>query len=171
MIARRADRLKSELSLNDAQYNSIKQIDSEYAAKWKKLYDQRKADIANVLTPAQQEQLKSLQAKNREKHQERRRGNHVAQLKTALSLTDDQASKISALDKQMADKFRAQRKDSSASKEEVTAQRQAMRTEYEAEMKKILTADQFTKWKQIQADRANERKASGGMRGGRRFRR
>ena len=43
--------------------------------------------------------------------------------------------------------------------------------EYEAEMKKILTDDQFTKWKQLQTDRAKDRKGSRGANGGRRFRR
>ena len=70
----------------------------------------------------------------------------VDRMATELNLTDDQKSKVTALFEEDAKKMRELRADTNLTKEERGEKFRAMRTENDAKLKQILTADQMEKW-------------------------
>ena len=78
-----------------------------------------------------------------------RRGDMMEKMKTELSLTDEQATKMKEVFSQM----RPQKQGERPSKEEM----EKKRTEMEAKVKEILTEEQYTKYQKMQSERKQPR--------------
>ncbi|HEY2343035.1 MAG TPA: hypothetical protein VGH90_08410 [Chthoniobacteraceae bacterium] len=83
-------------------------------------------------------------------------------MKDALSLTDDQSTKILAILKGQQEKMQALRSDTSLSQEDRRAKMRDIRTGQQDEINKILTADQQTKWKAEMEKRRGQRGGGNG---------
>ncbi len=70
-----------------------------------------------------------------------------------LKLTEDQQTKMKAVFKEQAEKAQALRKDTALSQEDRRAKGKEIREKFNAEVKKILTDEQFQKWEKSRADR------------------
>src|SRR5688572_14507527 len=133
----RAEKMKTELSLDDVQYKSIQAIHEEFVEKQKTLrtdstlskeekhkqmralYQQRQEAIGKVLN----EEQKSKWATQSKSYTEKRigmakhRSEHSKRMQEDLKLTDDQTAKIKALEQEFGAKFRALRNDSTIARE------------------------------------------------------
>lgn len=79
----------------------------------------------------------------------RPRGMNIDTIATQLKLTDDQKTKVKAALDEMMQKVRALRSDTSLDKDARQAKIKDFRTDMNAKIKDVLTADQYTKWQQI----------------------
>ena len=174
-----ADKMKSELSLSDAQYERIKAIDESYRARFhalradstkskedkmksmRSLGDARKQEVTNVLTEEQKSRWESLQSARREQH--RAHGQKVAndraeKIRKDLSLTDEQFEKFQKANTQ----FRQgamELKKKQLGEEERKAEFGKLRKEYDKSMKSILNKDQYKKWSEM---KKNHKSHNGG---------
>lgn len=139
-----AERMKQELSLTDDQYNKVKALNEKYASefsairqdtsltrgraksKMNSLKTERKAELKKTLTSEQW--TKWTAHKSRE-------AVSADRMKQALSLTDDQYSKVKAIN------------------EKYVAKYSTVKTEQEADLKKVLTPEQWKKWNDLSAKR------------------
>lgn len=163
--AKMAEKMKLELALDDVQYKSIKAIHEEYAGKrgqirmdsalsaevkrdlMKSLHHERSAAVKKVLTPEQQVKWKAHQKAQRQKHQSKGQpGDHAMRMKKHLSLTDDQTTKVKALDQEFMKKFQTLRQDTTLTRDDFRRQVQPVRDEYVNQIKRVLTDEQFIKW-------------------------
>jgi hypothetical protein len=172
--SRQADKMKTELSLDDVQYKAVKAINEDFAnrqlklrgdttlskqAKQKKawaLRDEKNAAIAKVLTEDQKNKWKSYRLSQAEKHKAgtaKYRGEHVQRMQESLSLSDEQTSKIKSIDKEFGDRFRALRNDSTLAREDLQKKAKQLREEYRSKTKSVLTEEQYKKWEMQKADR------------------
>ncbi len=91
----------------------------------------------------------------------------VAQMKEQLNLTDEQCEKIVALEEsrtaEQGQGRGAQAQGERPSREEMMKQMEEMQAKQTAEMKEILTDEQFAAWEKMQS----ERRPQGGQGGGR----
>lgn len=171
------EKLKTELSLTDAQYASIKGINKKYAEQFsqirkdsvttrkdkhttlKGLREKRQSEINSVLSPEQKTKLETLKKQREEKrkeHQKVRAEERETQLISKLSLTDDQAAKLKAENKSFFEKAMALR--SSNDKEANKAEMKKLRKDHESSVKSILTTEQFSKWKEMRKEAKIKRK-------------
>lgn len=159
--------MKEVLMLNDVQHSSIQNINKKYAddfstlrrdstqsreekrKEMKTLRDKREKEINAMLTPEQNAKWKAhkearvAQQKARMKQAGERRD---AKMKADLSLTDEQASKLKAAQKEHADKVAK------------------LKVEHDAKVKTILTDEQYKKLKARKLDRkrfGGSKKSSG----------
>jgi Spy/CpxP family protein refolding chaperone len=172
--AKQAEKMKTELSLDDVQYKAIKAINEEYAEKQsrimkdsalakeakrsqlKSLHQEKKTAVDKVLTDEQKSKWAahhSARQKKGQVHMARHNGEHAQRMQKNLSLSDDQTSKIKAIDKEFAEKFRALRSDSAIAREEVRAKAKQLREEYISKTKSVLTEEQFKVWQAQKVDR------------------
>jgi periplasmic protein CpxP/Spy len=94
--------------------------------------------------------------------------NAIERIAKALELTDAQKPKVKAVLEERMKKMRALREDTALSQEERTAKSKAIREAATAEMKAILTAEQFTKYEAMHKGRGQGgQPGQGGGRGGR----
>jgi len=141
------------LSLDSVQYATIKGINRKYADRartmrhdtvrtvdakrddWKQLRDSRKDEIDKVLTPEQRTKWQNLRDRRVQDRRNARLDAMVKRddrLKSRLSLTDEQLSKMKTARK---------------------ASHEQARKEYESELAKILTKEQFENWKKGQEEK------------------
>ena len=167
-----ADKMKTELSLTDQQYASIKSIDEKYKNKFvalrsdstvnrdtkfkqaKELKTERQKEVYKVLTPEQHakwQAYKKDQAMMKKEQREKARAEHYEKLKTDLSLTDDQLTKV----KDTNERFAAKRRELKKSKTE-KSELKKLKAEHEASIKTILSEEQFAKWKAANEKRKDE---------------
>lgn len=172
--ARQADKMKTELSLDDVQYKAVKAINEDFANRQLKLRedstlskqekqkkawtlrDDKNGAIAKVLTEDQKSKWKSYRASQAGKHKAgmaKYRGEHAKRMQESLSLSDEQTSKIKSIDKEFGDKFRALRNDSTLAREDLRGKAKLLREEYRFKTKSVLTEEQFKKWELQKADR------------------
>ena len=172
--ARQADKMKTELSLDDVQYKAVKAINEDFANRQLKLRgdstlskqekqkkawtlrDEKNAAIAKVLTEDQKSKWKSYRASQAEKHKAgmaKYRGEHAQRMQESLSLSDEQTSKIKSIDKEFGDRFRALRSDSTLAREDLQKKAKQLRDEYRSKTKSVLTEEQYKKWEMQKADR------------------
>lgn len=87
---------------------------------------------------------------------EQRRADHLKQMQTDLNLTEAQVVKIKALQ----DKRMAERKENApqmqAQRKAKMDQMQAKRDQHQAEMKQILTPEQYQKWEVMRKEKMQE---------------
>jgi len=172
--AKQADKMKTELSLDDVQYKAVKAINEDFANRQLKLRgdstlakqeiqkkswalrDEKNATIAKVLTEDQKGKWKSYRASQAEKHKAgmaKYRGEHAKRMQESLSLSDEQTSKIKSIDKEFGDRFRALRSDSTLAREDLQKKAKQLRGEYRSKTKSVLTEEQYKKWEVQKADR------------------
>lgn len=175
---KQAENLKKELGLDEVQYNAITAINEAYAAKhaevrrdtslskearrdkMRKLQQEKDTAFDKVLTEEQNKKLAAHRAGQLKKHKARmakRHGDHAERMQKNLSLTDEQTSKIQAIDKVYGEKFRALKSDSTMAKEDLRTKAKLLREEYKVEAKSVLTKAQFEKWETLKADRKRHR--------------
>jgi len=123
----RGETMKTVLSLDDTQYSSIKEINRKYEEKsktlrkdstmkrddkfkaYKDMNEQRQSEIGKVLTPEQTTKWTAYKKERVEKRKaegEKRMKDREESLRKDLSLTDDQANKLKAADKDAQDKHK-----------------------------------------------------------------
>jgi periplasmic protein CpxP/Spy len=83
-------------------------------------------------------------------------------LKNLLGLTAEQDAKMKEINKSNKEKSDALKNDATLDKDKKKAQLADLRKAYEAGLKAVLTADQFTKYTDIQKQRKEEAKAKQG---------
>lgn len=172
-----AEKMKSELSLNDTQYASIKSINQKYKdkhiairkdstlskenkmSKMKGLHEEREKEVNAVLTPAQSTKWKTLKkektAARKEEHK-KEKAERDAKLKSDLSLSDDQFTKLKAANKTFHDKAKNLKKGTDK------AEFKKLHDEHDANVKNILSAEQYQKWQTMKADWKGKRKGHKG---------
>jgi Spy/CpxP family protein refolding chaperone len=165
----RFEKMKTDLALTDAQYASIKSIDTKYnnkrdalkndtaqtreakGAAFKTMRTDEENEIAALLTADQKtkwDKLKAEHGEKRKEHFQKISEQREAKLKTTLGLSDDQSQKMKAVNQQFMEKFGALRKSDTKDK----AAFEKLKTDHEAAIKGILTPEQFQKWNTMRAD-------------------
>lgn len=165
----RFEKMKTDLALTDAQYASIKSIDTKYnnkrdalkndsaqtreakGAAFKTMRTEEENEIAALLTADQKtkwDKLKAEHGEKRKEHFQKISEQRDAKLKTTLGLSDDQSQKMKAVNQQFMEKFGALRKSDTKDK----AAFEKLKTDHEAAIKGILTPEQFQKWTTMRAD-------------------
>lgn len=139
--------MKTELSLDDAQYASVNEINKKYGEKHRALRQERESEISKILTPEQS------------KKWETRRASRQETLKTDLSMSDDQFTKFKEASKKFQDQMRELRDSGKADKASV----KKIRDEHDAEVKSILKKDQYEK---LQLIKKYSRRSHGHHHGG-----
>ena len=168
-LARQSERMKKELSLDDVQTKAIAAINEEYAVKRAEvfrdsklskeekkeklsaLHKEKESAINKVLTPEQTQKLADLRKQRMEKHASRKHVRHddrATRMQKDLSLTDEQTSKIKAIDEEFGEKFRTLRSDSTLAKDDFRNKAMELRKEYKKETKSVLTQEQYEKWQE-----------------------
>ncbi|WP_276372657.1 hypothetical protein [Chryseolinea sp. H1M3-3] len=176
--ARQADKMKTELSLDDVQHKAIRAINEDFASglskvkndsaisreakqtKMKALHQEREEAVKKVLTDEQEAKWathRSEHAKKRKGSMAKHTGEHAQRMQKNLSLSDDQASKIKAIDKEFAEKFRALRNESETARDVTREKAKQLREEYISKTKSVLTEEQFKKWEEQKAERKRRR--------------
>lgn len=165
--ARQSERMKKELALDDVQSKSIAAINEEHAIKraevfrdsglsqeakrekLKSLHQEKEAAVKKVLTDEQRQKLVAQRKQQTNMHRTKARGKHgdrATLMQKDLSLTDDQTSKIKAIDKEFGEKFRSLRNDSTVAKEDFRTHAKALREQHREQTKSVLTKEQYEKW-------------------------
>ncbi len=176
--AKQAERMKTELGLDDVQYKAVKAINEDHAAKlskvWhdstmskdtkhqqmKALHNEREAALKKVLSAEQHKKLAANRSEQRTKHGARMagpRGDFTERMQKELSLTDEQTQKIKAINREFGQQFRSLRNDSTISKEDNTARIKQLRDEYQKKLKTVLNEEQFNKWEKLKTEHKRRR--------------
>ena len=87
------------------------------------------------------------------------------QMKESLELTAEQLPKVEALNLKYAEKFKVARDEAGDDRESMRDTIMGIIKEKDVEMKKILTADQWTKFNKERKERMQNRGSGGGRRG------
>ncbi|HEY3406354.1 MAG TPA: hypothetical protein VGK59_23360 [Ohtaekwangia sp.] len=170
-----SEKMKTVLSLDDNQYATIKSINKKYDEKRtslrmdtlqsreakhvavKSLHRERQQEIDAVLTPEQKTTWKNYKTEQAKKQKEERQKSiekHQAEMKAALSLSDEQAAKMKAAGDDFKSKRHAAKKDGQRDKAEF----RKLKEEHKAVVKSILTEEQFQKWTSLQAEKRKHHK-------------
>jgi len=115
---KQAERMKTELGLDEVQFKAVKAINEDHAAKltevWrdstmsketkheqlKALHNERETALKKVLTEEQHKKLAANRSDQRTKHGARmagHRGDFVEKMQKELSLTDEQTEKVKSI--------------------------------------------------------------------------
>lgn len=170
-------RMKSELSLNDAQYAQLRSINQafmadqrklnadtsmsrgKYQTERKKLIADRQEKIKKVLT---EDQYEKWTAKTRPHPQnaraDRRTRNPMEDLKSSLGVSDEQARKIMLSNREMAEAYRKLQSDSISSPDERKAAVEELRKERNAKVRKFLNDEQYSNFVKYEAERSRYRR-------------
>ncbi|WP_338812289.1 hypothetical protein V9L05_12865 [Bernardetia sp. Wsw4-3y2] len=163
----RLEKMKEELGLSDAQVEQIKALHEkkkeEAKARSKTNRAEFKAEMDKILTPEQRKKADALRAERKDPN--KRAEKHIEKLKSDLSLTDAQATKVKAALVTKMTKMQTLKEaagDEKVDKEE----RKAVKTAFETELKSILSSEQFTKYEQIKAEKKGKHGKGGKHRKG-----
>jgi Spy/CpxP family protein refolding chaperone len=166
---RHLEMLQYHFDLTNAQVDKIYKIDKDYmdkfhqnrndADKIKNLREEHRGEIENILTPEQKvrwnEFAKNRPVKKRDNKRDNKRdrgfgamsglpGMHIGFMQRDLKLSDDQIDKIYKIRKDNMDKFYQARNDGDKVRE--------LSTRQDAEVEKVLTAEQLKKWKEFKSN-------------------
>jgi Spy/CpxP family protein refolding chaperone len=171
----RGEEMKTVLSLDDTQYNSIKEINKKYGEKQKALrqdstmqrddrfkahkilQEQRTKEVNKVLTKEQSTKWTSYKKERAEKRKaefEKRSKERDEKLKSDLSLSDDQLKKLKDARKSTHEKMKDLHEKKAGDKE----QYKKVRDEHDAKVKSILTPEQYTKMKDMRAKKGEHKR-------------
>lgn len=165
---KRLEKMKTELGLSDSQVEQIKALHEKKKEESKSLRKEAKegneasraklkanreafkAEMDKILTPEQRKKAEALHAEH--KDPAKRAEKRIEKLKSELSLTDAQATKVKAALVTKMTKMQALKE--AAGEEKVNkTERKAIKTAFETELKSILSTEQFAKYEQIKADK------------------
>ncbi len=171
---KQADKMKTELSLDESQYASIMSIHEKYIDKYRllrhdssmvrdekfaqhrALRSEQEKEIDAVLTTEQKNKWEMYKADRREKSKARmseKKKAHQARMKTSLSLTDKQASELDVAGKTFRTKMQELHKESGISDELRVEKMKTIKASHEATVRAILSDDQFKKWTELKTPR------------------
>jgi len=88
---------------------------------------------------------------------EQRRKAQFENLVATLELSEDQVVEMKSINKEYGDKMRATRRDDTKSRDDIRANMKTMRIAQKAEIKDILTAEQFVKYEKFQEEQQAKR--------------
>jgi hypothetical protein len=172
--AKQAEKMKTELGLDEVQFNAVKAINEEYANDLSQLrrdstlskeekhkqmrtfHHEREAAFKKVLTEEQHKKLAANRSEQANKHRARiakHQGAHTDRIQKELSLTEDQASKLDAINKEFGQKFRVLRSDSTMAEIDRKSKTKQLKDEYQSKIKSVLTEEQLKKWETLKSER------------------
>ncbi len=178
-------KMTEKLGLSADQASKVKAINLKYAEKAKANHDANKAknmdareamrtehnaELSKVLTKEQAEKWQAMKPDGKGKEMKGHKGGdhdkdpadraerQTAKMSEQLGLNADQTAKVKAINEKYAAKAKADQ-------EKNRAAHDAMRTEHQTELSKVLTKDQAAKWEQLKAERQGK-KGEHGKRGG-----
>jgi Spy/CpxP family protein refolding chaperone len=168
------EKMRSALNLSDEQYAKVTSINEKYAVKFtefrkdttarkenrdaiKSLRTERENEIGSVLTPEQKTKWNTYREEQKKKHTEKREDHDakIKAMKAELALTSEQESKLTASNEKFGSKLKEWH---DAERKEKHGELQKLKTEHEAEVKSILSPEQFEKWKTMRKERNHRRK-------------
>jgi periplasmic protein CpxP/Spy len=91
---------------------------------------------------------------------EERQKQQLEMMKKELSLTPEQTTKVEALNKETGEKMRALFEANSGDRDKAREKMRAVREESDTKLKAILTAEQYTKWQEIEKKMREERRGN-----------
>ncbi|MEP6738414.1 MAG: hypothetical protein ABJA70_23010 [Chryseolinea sp.] len=165
-----SEKMKKELSLNDAQVQAIKSIETKYNDKqvalrkdssksrdlkmdvMKSMRLEKSKEVNAVLTADQSAKWESSKKAEGEKGKARMveaSQKFEQKVKTDLALTNDQFAKFQAENTRFKQKLSDLRKDKQVNHKEVFDK---LKADHDANLKSILSADQFQKWAKMKED-------------------
>jgi hypothetical protein len=173
------EKMKKELALTDDQFNSVRLINKEFTGKvsgirrdstltkeskhekLKSVKLEKDAALKKVMSEEQFTKLKEHQSAQGKRVKQRRRhvsGDHAIRMQKNLSLSDDQAAKVKAIDKEYASKFQNMKRDSTKSKDDSKKLAKQLRDEHRTKTKSVLTDEQLQKWEAQRKERKKHSK-------------
>ena len=158
-----SDAQKAQMKANQEDFrNQMKALDAnetisvkDMKEKKKALHEQQKAKMESILTAEQKSKL----AESRSKMQAERSAmgaKRMEKMKTALGLSNEQASKLKASNEVVHAKMKAIKDNESLSQEARKEQMKAIKESAKAERKNILTAEQMKKMEEMRKDGKRE---------------
>ncbi|MEO8471629.1 MAG: hypothetical protein ABI477_05525 [Chryseolinea sp.] len=165
-----SEKMKKELSLNDAQVQSIKSIETKYHDKqislrkdsskskdekmksMKSLRMEKSNEVNAVLTAEQKSKWESYRKSEFEKGKAKmvEAGQKFEQkVRTDLALSNDQFVKFQAENTAFKQKLADFRKDKQSNQKDAFDK---LKVEHDAKLKSIFSADQFQKWTKMKED-------------------
>jgi hypothetical protein len=175
MAIKQAEKMKTELSLSDQQFEKVKQIQERFASgharllsdtamarenrvvERKRMNDERMAEIKGVLTEEQYKKWSEFREKQMNKNssqvRKERAKNQLEELRTVLSLTDEQFAKVVKINNDLIAGLKTLRTDSSASRDNKRVEIKKIKDGRNAAMKAVLTEEQFVKFLAYDAEK------------------
>lgn len=115
--------------------------------------------VLGTFTFAQQTEIKKMEGVKPSKAQlQSRQEEKLKELKTQLGLSDDQVSKIKALNDKKMEARKQQIEQGKADRAQKMQEMKSKKEEYDNEMKQILTTEQYKKWESVRAEKMQEKK-------------
>lgn len=187
--------MTEKLALSADQAAKVKEINQRYAEKAKAqfankemgdkakmkeahqaLRTDQKAELTKVLTKDQAAKWEQMKADRKGKGRgdghdfdpAKRAEMQTARMTEQLALNADQSAKIKAINLKYAEKAKATHDaNAGADKGKMKEAHKALRTEHQAEIKKVLTKEQAAKWEQLKSEHKGQKGPKGqkGMKG------
>jgi hypothetical protein len=178
VAARKADKMKSALRLNETQYASIKEINKKYAAKvsvlrsdtttreterrdqFKEIRVQRENEISKVLSREQNTKWDSIRTerkKNMHNHNYRVGKDAKREALKALNLSEAQSKQLDDSRKILKEKILIIHNDSTLSEQTRKDKVRVARSDHANAVKTILTEDQYQQWKEMKKRRSHKK--------------
>jgi hypothetical protein len=174
MVVKPAEKMRTELSLTDQQFEKVKQIQEKFASgharlladtamarenrvvERKRMNDERIAEIKRVLTEEQYKKWSEFREKQMNKNssavRNERAKNQLEELRTLLNLTDEQFVKVVKINNDVIAGMKTLRNDSS-SRDNKRAGMKKLKDGRNAAMKAVLTKEQFVKFLAYDAEK------------------
>jgi hypothetical protein len=167
--------IKETLKLTDEQDAKLSGINEQFRLKYtelktdslrprevlrsekQKLKSEREAEVKGVLTEKQYAQWIDLKKQHRGN---RNPGGHrlsADALKQSLALSNDQYTKVSAIDSRFQDRFKKIYTDSTLSKENARGEFKKLRTEKSEEIIQVLNTDQRAKYETLKSEKHKQK--------------
>ena len=137
-------------SINEARKNEIQALDKtaltadQRKAKMKELHEKYQGQVKSILTPEQQNQMKSFKEKGKGRKGFDKRGEGRGKMES-LNLSDDQKSRMAKMRESYKGQFEAIKDNKSLTDEQRKEQMKALKQKQHEEMKSILTKEQAEK--------------------------
>ena len=165
--AQKGEHFKSELNLTEKQTEQFKAVKEKYKPELKAIRqndglsnEDKKKQVEEIKTKMDSEVKIFLSddqyAKIAELRKERKEGR--GKLKKELNLTDDQAEKMDEIRKKYKPQIHAVKEDSSLSEKDKKTKIKALKKTKNAEIKEVLSDDQFKKLKEFHKEKKGKRK-------------
>jgi Spy/CpxP family protein refolding chaperone len=144
------DSRKKMQELNKNENITVKEMRIRKAA----IQKERKANMERILTTEQKSKITAMKAERKAKNDERI-AKRFDKMKTSLSLSDEQVTKLQAQRSAMQTRAEKIKNNEALSMEQKKEQLMALRTEAKEQQKKILTPDQLKKREEMKKNRGN----------------
>lgn len=143
---------KEAMLLKENRGMTLEQYDQRRAA----LKRQEKSRVESVLTQEQKNRLATMKTEREQKMKERQ-GRHFEQMKANLSLTDDQAQKMTALREKNRQSIKQIRENDQLGPDSKQLAIRKIKDEAASERKKILTEEQIRKMDELKQQHEGKR--------------